>query len=266
MKIILRYLYLCLLFLTPFRFKAQVIDTAKALPIKSYQPEIFTNGFIDILNNGQVNASARLIRLMIGEPGKVAIPLSVYSGVSANNFQTLNSGIISSKTNDQLITSFINPLSGMINLSIEGVIFLKRREAITKTGILYHLGERVLTGYYSGAVNDVRTGRPFNFLNSFASTGLYFQTGAWDRTNKQNPGLFWIAIRSHFTYTRAEMLKKFLPDILTNGIYSGFSMAFGVEIKNLINLKAIYYRYLKHPELDYSLPIYQFSFNYSLRN
>ena len=52
-----------------------------------YKPEIFTSGFIDILNSGQVNASTRFIRLFIGEPGKFAIPLSLYSGVSSNNFQ-----------------------------------------------------------------------------------------------------------------------------------------------------------------------------------
>ena len=32
---------------------------------KSYKPEIFTSGFIDIVNNGQVNSSARFIRLFI---------------------------------------------------------------------------------------------------------------------------------------------------------------------------------------------------------
>ena len=53
-----------------------------------YKPEILTSGFFDIVNNGQVNASARFIRLFIGEPGKFALPLSIYSGVSSNNFQT----------------------------------------------------------------------------------------------------------------------------------------------------------------------------------
>ncbi|GAB2834047.1 hypothetical protein [Ferruginibacter profundus] len=51
------------------------------------KPEIFTSGFIDIVNNGQINASARFIRLYIGEPHKFAIPLSLYGGVSNNNFQ-----------------------------------------------------------------------------------------------------------------------------------------------------------------------------------
>ena len=33
---------------------------------KSNKPEIFTSGFIDVINNGQVNASARFIKLFIG--------------------------------------------------------------------------------------------------------------------------------------------------------------------------------------------------------
>jgi hypothetical protein len=59
---------------------------------KEYKPEIFTSGFIDVMNNGQVNGSARFIRLLIGEPGKFAIPLSLYGGVSNNNFQNQNGG------------------------------------------------------------------------------------------------------------------------------------------------------------------------------
>ena len=57
---------------------------SQAKPLK---PEIFTSGFIDVMNNGQVNASARFIRLFIGEPGKFALPISFYGGVSNNNFQ-----------------------------------------------------------------------------------------------------------------------------------------------------------------------------------
>src|SRR5690349_14529034 len=100
-------------------------------------PEIFTNGFIDIMNNGQINASARFIRLLIGEPGKVSLPLSLYSGVSANNFQLVSTV---QKSNDQLVTAFINPLSGLINLSIDGVLYFNQKKKVTRAGILYHIG------------------------------------------------------------------------------------------------------------------------------
>jgi hypothetical protein len=241
-------------------------DSVSIARARKQKPEIFTSGFIDIMNSGQVNASARFIRLYIGEPGKFAIPLSFYSGVSSNNFQNQTSSVNGTKGNEQLVTAYINPLSGLINLSSDGIIFFKKTQKITKTGFTYHIGERVLTGYKTGQANNPQTGRPVNFFNSFGSLGLYFQTGAWERSNSNNMGLFWISFRYISCYSSAKQIKEFLPDIKTNGFYDGWSLGFGVEINNLINIKALYYRYSKKPEIDYYLPIYQFSFNYSLKN
>jgi len=231
---------------------------------KDYKPEIFTSGFIDIINNGQVNASARFIRLYIGEPGKFSVPLSLYSGVSSNNFQNTQS--YSQRSNDALVTNFINPLSGLANISIDGVIYFnKKSQKITKAGLLYHTGVRVLTGIRTGPVSDPLTGKPINFLNSFGSLGLYFQTGAWERTNSKNVGVSWFALRYIGCYTNASQLKEILPAIETNGLYHGYSLAWGVEINNLVNIKVVYYKYVKKREINYYLPIYQFSFNYSLK-
>lgn len=230
------------------------------------KPEIFTSGFIDIINSGQVNASARFIRLFIGEPGRFAIPLSLYSGVSSNNFQNVQA--IGQRNNDVLVTNFINPLSGLANVSIDGVIFFghKKKEKVTKAGILYHFGERVLTGVKVGLVNDPQTGKPINFLNSFAALGFYFQTGAWERSNAKNVGISWFAFRLIDCYTNPTQLKEFMPNIETNGFYRGYSLAWGVEISKIVNIKVVYYKYTKKPEINYYLPIYQFSFNYSLKN
>ncbi len=233
---------------------------------KSYKPEIFTSGFIDIINNGQVNASARFIRLLIGEPGKFAIPLSLYGGVSNNNFQSQNYSGGLQRNNDHLVNQYINPLSGLINISVDGIDYFKKTSKATKAGFIYHIGERVLTGYRSGQIADPQTGKPTNFLNSFCTLGLYFQTGAWDRNNTKNVGLFWLALRYIGCYTNPKQIKDFLQDINTNGIYHGYSFAFGVEINNLVNLRVVYYKYVKQPEIDYTFPIYQFSFNYSLKN
>lgn len=241
------------------------IQTSSTNSKTPYKPEILTSGFIDIINNGQVNASARFIRLYIGEPGKFAIPLSIYSGVSSNNFQNGQSAMIN-RSNDQLVTNFINPLSGLANLSIDGVIFFGRKhQKYTRAGILYHFGERILTGQKAGPLTDPSTGKPVNFLNSFVATGFYFQTGAWERNNSRNVGIFWMAIRYISCYTNPSQLKEFLAAIETNGKYYGYSIGWGVEINSLVNIKVLYYKYTKKPEIDYSLPIYQFSFNYSMK-
>ena len=261
--------WLLIIFLNYFQATAQFSGVAlkkdSALS-KQYKPEIFTSGFIDIMSNGQVNASARFVRLFIGEPGKFAVPLSFYSGVSANNFQNQNTSTPGLHTNDHLVNQYINPLSGLVNISSDGILFFKKKSTITRAGFLYHLGERLLTGYKAGSVTDPQTGNPLNFLNSFASSGLYFQTGAWERSNSSNVGLLWMALRYIACYSNPAQLKAFLPAIVSNGLYHGYSFALGIEINNVVNLKAVYYKYVKKPEIDYSLPIYQFSFNYSLKN
>lgn len=237
-------------------------DTAK---INTLKPEIFTSGFIDIINNGQVNASARFLRLYIGEPGKFAIPLSFYGGVSGNNFQNQNNnGSQLTKSNDHLVNQYINPLSGLINISVDNILYFKKTSKFTKSAFIYQVGERVLNGIKIGLVTNPQTGKPVNFLNSFGSAGLYFQTGAWERTNSKNIGIFWLIARYHLCYTNPTQIKSFLGEIKTNGIYTGYSMGFGIEINNLVNIKAIYYKYTKAPEIEYGLPIYQFSFNYTI--
>lgn len=94
---------------------------------------------------------------------------------------------------------------------------------------------------------------------------LYFQTGAWERNNNKDVGVFWLAMRLHTCKSIASQIKEFLPTIETNGFYTGWSAGFGIEINKLVNIKAIYYKYTKPPEIEYGLPIYQFSFNYSMK-
>lgn len=250
----------------PSNSKAQTPNVNQNQNSKTpYKPEIFTSGFIDIVNSGQVNASTRFIRLYIGEPGKFAIPLSIYSGVSSNNFANQQSPVLN-RSNDQLVTNFINPLSGLANFSVDGVTFFKKKnEKTTKTGLLYHTGVRVLTGIRTGPVTNPTTGKPLNFLNSFSSLGLYFQTGAWERNNAKNVGVSWFAFRYIGCYTNPSQLKEIMPLIKTNGLYHGYSIAWAVEINKLVNIKVVFYKYLKKPEIDYYLPIYQFSFNYSIK-
>jgi hypothetical protein len=226
--------------------------------------DFFNAGFIDLISSGQVSASARLIRLMVGEPGKFSIPLTVYGGVSNTAFQ--QQAVFSlNRSNEHLVTQFITPLSGLLNLSVDGMPVLSKVSRITKWGLLYQVGERMLTGYRINSGANPFSGRSHNFLNSYAVGGVFFQTGAWERESSAQMGISWLSLRYHLCYTDPAQLNIFLDGVRTNGLYSGFSLGFGVEISYLVNIKAIYYRYTKAPEPAYSLPLYQFSFNYALQ-
>jgi hypothetical protein len=92
--------------------------------------------------------------------------------VSSNNFQNQQTQG-GQRNNEQLVTNFINPLSGLANISVDGVIFIKRKPVkVTRAGILYHTGIRILTGSKTGPITNPSNGRPVNFLNSFGASGL----------------------------------------------------------------------------------------------
>lgn len=239
------------------------LDTSGKKKIANSKTEVFNAGFIDLATNGQVGASARLVKLMVGEPGKIGIPFSVYGGVSNAAFaqHSLNSG---SRSNEHLVTQFITPLSGLLNFSVDGILYRRVPKHITRAGILYQIGERMLTGIRMGAYTNPLTGKPYNFLNTYAVTGLYLQTGAWEKNKPSNLGICWMALRYHWCYTNPKQLNQFMSSLQTNGWYTGFSLGFGIEINSVVNIKAIYYRYDKAPEMNYGLPIYQFSFNYTM--
>ena len=230
----------------------------------SAKTEVLNAGFIDLVSSGQVSASARLIRLRIGEPDKFSLPFTIYSGVSNNAFPAQVMGM-AARTNEHLVTQFITPLSGLLNFSIDGWKCFSKQEKITQAGFIYQLGERLLTGYRTTLPGSWLNGRPHNFLNSFATLGLFFQTGAWEKDRSANMGTCWVSVRYHAAYTNPSQLNIFLEGINTNGIYSGYSLGFGLEISYAVHLKAQVYRYDKPPEPVYSLPLYQFSFNYALQ-
>ncbi len=258
-------LIICLL-LAPATFRhcnAQDSSHLRALSKKNNpKPEILSSGFIDVITNGQVNASARLIRIFLGEPGKLAIPLSIYSGVSSGNFSgQQNLGL---RSNEQLINGFINPLSGLVNFSFEGKIVFGHKMQLTSAGFLYQSGFRVMTGYKVGPPGDPLTGRPINFFNSYISGGIYFQTGAWEKNDSGNMGIFWMAARYIGCYSTPKSLREVIPGI-SSGFYHGWSFGGGIDINNLVNVKVIYYKYIREPEFGYVLPICQFSFHYALR-
>jgi hypothetical protein len=247
------------LFLWPQWMYAQMKDTLL------HKADILSSGFIDIMNNGQVNSSARFLRLCIGEPGKFALPLCIYSGVSSNYFQNpIYSG---RRTNEELANSFINPMTGIFNISFDGSVSAKKKDNNKLTGcnFLYQAGARILTGYRVGASADLSTGKPFSFLNGFICSAVYFQTGAWEKNNKNNMGICWLTLRFILCKSGYKQLQTIIPDIKTNGFYHGWSAAWGIDINRLISCRMVYYKYTKAPELEFSTPIYQFTFNYSVR-
>ena len=226
-------------------------------PIQPKKPELFNSGFIDFQNSGQMNASARVFKIYIGEPKKFMLPVSVYSGVSGNNYNTGNN--INSRGSEQMILGLINPMSGIFNLSTDNTFRFKgKSKSLTGFSVVYQLGEKMVSG------QQAITLKSFNFFSTYANSGMLFQTGAWEKDKEKNMGVFWVLLRYHIVQTSNTFFKLsgYPPD---KEIFKGYSIGMGIEINNVLNIKSYYYRYI-HPGADiFDIPIFQLTFNYSMK-
>jgi hypothetical protein len=245
---------LCLL---PFFTLAQVIDSSgtgilaeREQPAK---PEIFSGGFIDIVQNGQMNTSARLFRLYIGEPGKWQLPVSIYSGVSANQFSMY-------RENEDIIAGIINPGAGFFNMSLDGHHHLFGRKAGTTTlQLQYKSAFRFLSAF------DTNLYRNTSFYNLITGLGFSLLTGAWEKNKMENLGVFWLNLRALYSANPKPALKNLLGTGISPGIW-GYSIGMGIDISQALNIRAFYFRVLNNLSFaSFREPVLQLSFNYSFR-
>ncbi|HEU4470635.1 MAG TPA: hypothetical protein VFR58_06115 [Flavisolibacter sp.] len=202
-----------------------------------------------------MNAAARIFRLYIGEPGRFMLPLSVFSGVSGNNPHAGNTA--SPRGSEQLVLGLINPMTGLLNFSTDQSFRLGSKKRLTGFSITSQLGEKLLNG------QQALSGKAFSFLSTYSNAGLMFQTGAWEKDKEKNMGIFWLLFRYHALRTARpfEELSGYPP---YRRYFTGLSMGMGIEINNVLNVKAYYYRYHRPGDPVFELPIFQFSFSYNL--
>lgn len=78
-----------------------------------------------------------------------------------------------------------------------------------------------------------------------------FKQDTWERSNTKN-GYVQDGSKVYCNSQQQQKHRELLHNIQTNGLYHGFSLDFGVEINTLINIKCIFYRNVKKPEIEYS--------------
>jgi hypothetical protein len=226
------------------------VDTLIVAPPK---PEILSGGFIEVYNNGQMNASARLFRLYIGEPGKFQIPVSIFTGVSGNNFN-------SSQQAEELAIAIINPGAGTFSLNFDGNSKLAgKAQQYSSLHVLYHSGFRYLSVFNRNAF------RSANFYNFISGLGLAFVTGAWERNRTSNMGYFWLSLRGIYSHSPPSIFRNFFTEPVDQNIL-GYAGGIGIEISRSLNVKANFFHILSNRDMEaFNRPVLQVSFNYSAR-
>ena len=239
---------------------SKLVSIKKVDPTHIYQKkpellksEILSGGFVDVVQNGQMNASARLFRLYIGEPGKFQLPLTLYTGVTANHFTN-------ARATEDMVISLINPGTGVFNLSMDGIHHLVgKKESLTSLKFQYQTGVRYLNVY-----NKILY-RNTSFFNLITAMGFTFITGAWERNRINNLGLFWLNLRALYSLNPSYALEEFFNSPINHNIM-GLSGGMGIENSQALNVKIFYFHFLTNREFSaFTQPYLQLSFNYTLR-
>lgn len=218
---------------------------------KEKDVEILKNGNIDFFTNGEMQASARVFKIRIGEPRKFYLPLVIYMGSSGNSLGE-------NDKNKSTASNLTNPIGGMLNISLNGLQMLNpKSNTLTKLRIIYQLGIKLVNG------EDNENNENSVFLNGFGSFGFSLQTGAWANDDISNMGVFWVQAKAIALLSSKAKLEKIYGQDIEGNMY-GYSIEGGIEIDKVINLKVGVYKYLNHNGVEYfKKPIIKFSVDYS---
>ncbi|HSU28399.1 MAG TPA: hypothetical protein VLJ68_08455 [Chitinophagaceae bacterium] len=230
-----------------------ILDQSDTLLRPFYKPEILSEGSIDIVQTGQMNAAARIFRLFIGEPRKFHLPISLYAGVSANSLSAI-------RQYEEFVPNLINPGTGTLNIYFDGDNKLsKDKSALTSVHFQYQSGFRMLNAYSQTQLKNMQL---FNFI---FTAGLSFMTGAWERNKMNNLGIFWISLRCIYSKTPGALVQELVAQNIQTGML-GYSMGIGIEISQALNMKIYYFRFITNNSITpFHIPYIQLSFKYSMK-
>ena len=262
--IVLRWVVWCVLSVcrvqaTPLCDTFSVTDS---LPRKVNElPEWLSAGMMEWGQGGQLQASARVVRLMVGEPGRWQLPVSVYSGVT----QPGAGGPMgaSARSNETITWQLYSPWSGMMNIGFEGQRLWADWGLHSALRFVFQFGERVLTGYRIGGFNDPLAGKQQMLWNHYAVIGCVVHTGAWERSNPKNLGRGWLMVRGHLSYSSPDQLRGLFSLSQFRGLYGGASLGVGIEVSRVVHLRAGVCWPIYKPEWTLLRNLTQVSFQYN---
>ncbi len=213
------------------------------------EPELFKNGFLDFLSNGNLQASARVLKLYIGNPKGFNVPLLIYSGVAGQTFGD-------KATNKTTVANLLNPVGGIVNISFFKSFAKDVDDTYTKVRFDIHAGGRMLNG------TDTVSNTNNNFFNGYANAGVYFQTGAWAESST-TVGIFWLQAKVIASGSSKPKLENMFGTLKGDYLF-GYSFDGGLEIDKIINVKLSYCRYTNNNTsglLD--KPVFKVSLDYN---
>jgi hypothetical protein len=213
------------------------------------KPQLLKGGFVDYTSNGTIQASARLLRLDLGNPNGFNVPFIVYVGASGQAFEF-------PEVNSTAVSNLLNQLGGIINASFNRTGDLSKPKGYSVFRYSFQIGVKYLTGTDSVRVEN------FDFANGFANAGVLFQTKAWAGNESRNLGIFWMYLKAIGSISPKTELDRMFRKVDSAWFY-GYSFDVGLEINQSVNIKLGLYQYLNNEVIkQFEDPLIKISLDY----
>lgn len=218
---------------------------------EAQKPEVLAGGFVNYLSSGNMQASANLLKIYIGEPDAFYVPFFIYTGVSGDNLSAEKS------LNELTVSDLINSAGGTVNASFNGLQNLYSKEGkLTKLRFNYNLGAKVVNGKDSINLDNK------SVVNGFVNLGLFFQTGAWEPTDTDNIGMFWADAKMIAGFSSQEDMQLLFGQEMQGNLI-GYSFGAGIAINKVIDVNLRISQYTNVSNIEaFKDPIIQFSLDY----
>ncbi len=188
-------------------------------------------GLLEVFSQGQAQATAQLVRLCVGEPHRLAVPLYLFVGASAP-VAGGNQGSVGA------LNSILDPLGGNLNIRFADQYRLRLRGSppeadsdITWVDWSWQVG-----GRYFRTDNQVPAGEPRPIFAADGQLGVYLQTGAWAADDPTHRGVFWSQLRLQGWYTARGTFAEVVGPVRSTVLIIG-SADLGIDIPGVVNLR-----------------------------
>ncbi|MFH1679359.1 MAG: hypothetical protein ABIH26_01800, partial [Candidatus Eisenbacteria bacterium] len=142
--------------------------------------EMLGGGFVDYGLNGQIQASAEVVKIYVGEPDGFYLPLYLLTGATSGELGT-------DELNKGSVFDLVTPTGGTVNACTNAYLSVfSTRKHVTRVSLSGFLSGRLVAG------RDINTTDSRLAPAVYADIGLTFQTGAWLANGTyEKGGIFW---------------------------------------------------------------------------
>jgi len=204
--------------------------------IKQNYLNVLDGGQIGVLSNGNLRSTTNILKFNVGHPKKFYLPF--YLNVGAN----INLSTPRVIVNENAAVDLLNNMGGVVNFGVNGTVLVNQKSRTTRFYSSYHFALKSIAGI---AKEDALSEK---FLSKVISVGIAVKSEAWNPTDPNKKGSFWIKNSISISDNPSASITKLWGEN-ANDIFISHSLEAAIKLNGGIDLKFSLFHFLNNRNL-----------------